>query len=97
MPASPTLRQYLEKETSHRTNKILGAVKNAAKTAGVPGRTVAVTSDSPYEMIIKQAKKARCDLIIMATHGRSGLKGILLGRQTQKVLAHSNIPVLVCR
>ena len=64
---------------------------------GVKCDTVAVAGDPPYEMIINQARKSKCDLIMMASHGRSGLKGILLGSETAKVLAHSKIPVLVLR
>jgi nucleotide-binding universal stress UspA family protein len=55
------------------------------------------TSDVPYKTIINEATKFKCDLIVMASHGRRGLDGILLGSETQKVLTHSKIPVLVCR
>jgi nucleotide-binding universal stress UspA family protein len=50
-----------------------------------------------YDAIIKQAKKAKCDLIMMASHGRKGLSGILPGREAAKVITHSTIPVLVVR
>ena len=53
--------------------------------------------DLPYDGIIKEAKRAKCDLIMMASHGHKGLKGVLLGSETQKVLTHSKIPVLVYR
>jgi nucleotide-binding universal stress UspA family protein len=48
-------------------------------------------------VIVKQAKKSGCDLIVMASHGRKGLQGLLLGSETAKVLTHSTIPVLVIR
>ena len=54
-------------------------------------------SNSPYEAIIEAAKKFECDLIVMASHGRRGVSGVLLGSETQKVLTHSKIPVLVVR
>jgi len=56
-----------------------------------------VISDSPYETIIKQAGKSKCDVIVMASHGRRGLQGFLLGSETTKVLCHTKIPVLVVR
>jgi nucleotide-binding universal stress UspA family protein len=56
-----------------------------------------VTSDDVHTSIIAAAKKNRCDVIVMASHGRRGLAGLLLGSETHKVLTHSTIPVLVCR
>ena len=56
-----------------------------------------VAGTRPYDAIIKQAKKSKCDLIMMASHGRGGLSSILLGSETAKVLTHSTIPVLVVR
>jgi nucleotide-binding universal stress UspA family protein len=56
-----------------------------------------VTSDHPYEAILKMAEDKGCDLIAMASHGRKGVRGFLLGSETQKVLAHSQVPVLVFR
>lgn len=56
-----------------------------------------VADDSPYQAIIATAKKKRCDLIVMASHGRRGLSALLLGSETSKVLTHSTLPVLVCR
>ncbi len=58
---------------------------------------VAVADIQPYHAIIEVAKKRKCDLIVMASHGRRGLAAILLGSETTKVLTHSKIPVLVCR
>jgi len=78
-------------------NKNLLAIENAAKAAGVPCETAQEKSDQPYEAIIQAAQKRECDLIIMASHGRRGVQGLLLGSETQKVLTHSRIPVLVYR
>ncbi len=96
-PEIPALKKRFHEEETARAKKILGTVKHAAQMAGVECDIVMATSDVPYEMIINQATKLGCDLIIMASHGRSGLQGILLGSETQKVLTHSKIPVLVCR
>ena len=52
---------------------------------------------SKDEMIIKAAEKKGCDLIMMASHGRRGVQGLLIGSETQKVLTHTKIPVLVSR
>jgi nucleotide-binding universal stress UspA family protein len=76
---------------------ILERVRAAAKTAGIACETQSVVARAPWEAIVKAAKKHKCDLIVMASHGRRGLAGIILGSQTQKVLTHSAIPVLVCR
>lgn len=97
MPEIPALKKRLEEEEAAGAKKILGPVKEAAQMSGVECDLVVATSDVPYEMIINQATKFKCDLIIMASHGRRGLQGILLGSETQKVLTHSKIPVLVCR
>ena len=75
----------------------LGRIADAASQAGVPVETVSVKSFSPYEAIIDTAKQKDCDLIVMASHGRRGLNAVLLGSETQKVLTHSSIPVMVYR
>ena len=75
----------------------LGFVELAAQQAGVPFEGLTVTGDFPADAILQVAKQQRCDLIVMASHGRRGLAGILLGSETQKVLTHAKIPVLVCR
>jgi len=64
---------------------------------GTPYEFTSMTSDYPYAAIISVAKKRKCDLIVMASHGRRGLSAMLLGSETTKVLTHSTIPVLVCR
>ena len=56
-----------------------------------------MTSDIPYEAIIEAATQSDCDLIFMSSHGRRGLTSLLLGSETNKVLTHSKIPVLVYR
>lgn len=77
--------------------KILDVLKRVAEKAGVECDGEFAFSDYPHEAILAIAKKRNCDLILMASHGRRGLKGILLGSETQKVLTHSKLPVLVLR
>lgn len=75
----------------------LGRVADAAARAGVAVETQTVKSFSPHEAIIDAAKSTGCDVIFMASHGRKGLSAVLLGSETQKVLTHSTIPVMVYR
>ena len=72
-------------------------IKQEADAAGVPCETVHVENDIPWQAILDTAKDKRCDLIVMASHGRSGFSAAFLGSETQKVLAQSTVPVLVCR
>ncbi len=83
-------------EQEKRARTILDKVEVKARKAGVNCATNFNASLHPYEAIIKAAKKSRCDLIIMASHGRRGIAGIVLGSETHKVLTHSKLPVLVC-
>jgi nucleotide-binding universal stress UspA family protein len=77
--------------------KYLAVIEQAAKHAGVRYQCIHVTNDFPADAILAVAKQQKCDLIVMASHGRRGLAGVLLGSETQKVLTHSKIPVLVSR
>jgi nucleotide-binding universal stress UspA family protein len=80
-----------------RAGRILADVESAAQAQGVAYTCEQVVNDHPYEAILAAARQKNCDLIVMASHGRAGLKGLLLGSETQKVLVHSSIPVLVHR
>ena len=75
----------------------LGEVKARADAAGVECDTVKVVSDFPAQAIVDTAKARHCDAIWMASHGRRGVSAILLGSETQKVLAHTDRPVIVYR
>jgi len=77
--------------------RYLGAIADLAKAAGVPCEALHVTSDFPADAILETAKRRKCDVIFMASHGRRGLSAMLLGSETQKVLTHSKIPVIVYR
>lgn len=95
LPNAAMLKKRFEEAIATRSKQILDEVKAAARSAGVKCNGVTISSGLPYEAIVKQAKKAKCDLIMMASHGRKGLASILLGSETAKVLTHSTIPVLV--
>jgi nucleotide-binding universal stress UspA family protein len=84
-------------DSAKGSKKLLAKVEADALAAGVDYRGVSVHANEPYEAIIKQAKQDQCDLIMMASHGRKGLAGVLIGSETIKVLTHSTIPVLVVR
>jgi len=75
----------------------LDPIEQAAREADVACTVVHRVSDSPWEEIIKVAVERGCDLIFMASHGRRGVSALLLGSETNKVLTHSKIPVLVTR
>jgi len=76
--------------------KVLAQIAKEAKAAGVSCETLQMVHDHPHEAIIKAASKKGCDLIVMASHGRSGISGVVLGSVTNKVLTHTKTPVLVC-
>jgi len=86
-----------EKMIERAAERYLGKIARAAEAAGVPCDVLHVTSDFPAEAILETARKRKCDLVFMASHGRRGIQAVLLGSETQKVLAHAKIPVLVYR
>lgn len=93
---SETKAQYAEASRA-RAKQYLEVIEKAARDAGVTCETVSATGDQPHKAIIDAAQDRGCDLIMMASHGRRGVRSILLGSETLKVLTHSKIPVLVCR
>ena len=97
MPKMPVLKKRFEVKMAANAKSVLDPVKQAATEAKVTCDTVVATGENPYRMIIEQAKQSKCDLIIMASHGRRGIQSVLLGSETTKVLTHSKIPVLVVR
>ena len=96
-PTAAGIQKRFYEDSLKRSNLLLNKIKSEAKAAGVKCEGVTVTSSVPYDAIVKQAKKSKCDLIMMASHGRKGLSSILLGSETSKVLTHSTVPVLVVR
>jgi len=87
----------IEKQLRDRGAQYVEQIRKAATAAGVASEVVMTTSLDPFRGIVDAARKERCDIICMASHGRGQLASVLLGNVTQKVLATSKIPVLVCR
>ena len=83
--------------TAKEAQKILSAVKLKAEAGGVECDLLHTVASAPWEAILAAAKKAKCDAIVMASHGRRGVSALLLGSETQKVLTHSKLPVIVVR
>ena len=96
-PEQFTTPEKFDVLAEERAQKILGFVEKLCKTAGVPCIKVTKSHDVVYEAIIEAAKENGCDLIFMASHGWKGIASLLLGSETNKVLTHSTIPVLVYR
>ena len=90
-------REQFIADCTKQAEKYLEAVRQCAGEEGVACETRSVVSDHPHEAITGTAEKSGCDLIVMASHGRRGLQGLLLGSETLKVLTHSKVPVLVLR
>ncbi|OGA00831.1 MAG: hypothetical protein A3H35_10870 [Betaproteobacteria bacterium RIFCSPLOWO2_02_FULL_62_17] len=97
LPVGYTTPAKHAKMIEKTANQYLAVIEMAAKKAGLRCEVVHLTSDFPAETIIDMARKKRCDCIFMASHSRKGIVGVLLGSQTQKVVANATVPVLVYR
>lgn len=86
-----------EKQWSDKGQAVVDAVQKLAQAKNVKVKAVVTQSDLVAESIMATARKHKCDLVVMASHGRKGIKRILLGSETQHVLTHSTQPVLVLR
>ena len=95
--APPSARETYRNALKREGKKALAVLEIEARIAGVKSAGSVVVDVLPWEGILRAAKARKCDLIVMASHGRRGLAGVLLGSETNKVLTHSKIPVLVCR
>jgi nucleotide-binding universal stress UspA family protein len=84
-------------QTERRARSALAKVEALARVAGVSCASLFLTGNEPWKSIIQATRSRRCDLVVMASHGRRGLAALLLGSETTKVLTHSKTPVLVCR
>jgi nucleotide-binding universal stress UspA family protein len=93
----PTTPEQFAQSAKQEALRILDRAKAQAETAGVSADMDTQISETPHEAIIAAADRHECDLIFMASHGRRGIVGLLLGSETQKVLTHSKTPVLVYR
>lgn len=87
----------VEQQWADAAQAIVDAVQKTAMAKGVKTKAITVKSDLVSDAVIATAKKHKCDLIVMASHGRRGIKRLLLGSETQLVLTHSHVPVLILR
>jgi nucleotide-binding universal stress UspA family protein len=92
-----TSHKVWKKQIAALTAKAFAAVAREARKAGVPFASHSVTDTQPWAGLLRAARARRCDAIAMASHGRGGVGGLLLGSETHRVLAHSKIPVIVIR
>jgi len=97
VPPSLMSEQEFQAQAKKTAEKHLSFVEKTAKAAGVAYEGFYLAHVAPWQAIIAAARKKKCDLIVMGSHGRSGLAGLVLGSQTTKVLTHSKVPVLVTR
>jgi len=97
LPVGYALPQEHQRLIVEATDKALRVVEQAAQAAGVAVERVHATSDFPEDEILKVAQRQGCDVIVMATHGQSGLRGVLIGSVAQKVINKATVPVLLIR
>ncbi|HEY7238486.1 MAG TPA: universal stress protein [Burkholderiales bacterium] len=91
-----SFREY-ERTSKEKAEAILNSAAERARAAGLQCDTAFAQSDHPYRAIIEAAESRGCDLILMSSHGRSGLSELWYGSETHNVLTHSRIPTLVYR
>jgi nucleotide-binding universal stress UspA family protein len=96
MPIGDTQEQY-DADMQLVAERHLSTLKTAAAQAGVSTELLHASSDHPYEEIVKTAELQGCDVIFLASHGRRGMRAVLMGSETTKVLTHTKIPVVVYR
>ncbi|QEY31071.1 universal stress protein [Synechococcus sp. RSCCF101] len=94
---TPALDQRLQEASQAHAETVLAEAREVAESAGVSCDTITFPTAVVSEAIIETADRQGCDLIFMASHGRRGLAGLVLGSETQRVLCHTEIPVLVHR
>jgi len=97
LPANFVPLAVYQSQIKKTADKYLDQIKKLASVGGVACSSLFASNDSPYQAIIQAAKERKCDLIFMASHGRSGIAGLLIGSETNKVLTHCKLPVLVYR
>lgn len=93
----PSTVDALLAATQQRSETILGEAMARAAAAGVEAEQSLLVNPQPHQAILEEARTHGCDLIVMASHGRRGLEGLLIGSETQRVLTQSSCPVLVVR
>jgi len=95
--ARPISIDELQRRLNAQGEQFLAEIEKAAEAAGIACETVMTSPAAPHQGIVDTARKKKCDVIFMATHGRGKVASLLLGSVTQKVLTESKIPVLVYR
>jgi len=93
----PTTPEQFADSADEEARAILDTARAEAEAHNVSCDTETVVSESPYQAIVSCAERQGCDLIFMASHGRTGIAGLILGSQTKKVLSHTKLPVLIYR
>ena len=93
----PVSRKEYAALAKKEADKILNAVALKTESAGLEFNAAQAIAPAPWEAILAAAKKHKCDVIVMASHGRRGVSALLLGSETQRVLTHSKLPVIVVR
>lgn len=91
---SMTRKEYAD-ACAKELDKIMKPIASKAQAAGVAFDVAHATGTTPWEAILAAAKKHKCDAIVMASHGRRGVAALVLGSETQKVLTHTSVPVIV--
>jgi nucleotide-binding universal stress UspA family protein len=91
----PLMTEQFSKANADYAESVLGAAKAKASATGVEADGATSVNAVIYEAILEAASDHQCDLIFMASHGRRGLAGLVLGSETQRVLTHAELPVLV--
>jgi nucleotide-binding universal stress UspA family protein len=90
-------RSSFREQMRKHAERSLSEASEIARNLGLEATPIHMEDDAPYQAIIRTAESQRCDVIVMASHGRGGVSALLLGSETMKVLSHSKIPVLVVR
>ena len=91
MEVAPALLEKMSQEV----RQLLDHAKEKVDTANIPCETIVHMGGKPHEFIVQEAREKEIDLIVMGTHGRSGIKRVLLGSVAQNVIGHAPCPVLV--
>lgn len=97
MALQPEEMARIEKQWADKGQAVVDAVQRSAADKGVKAQAITLNSDEVSDALLATATKHHCDLIVMASHGRRGIQRLLLGSETQHVLTHASIPVLVLK
>jgi nucleotide-binding universal stress UspA family protein len=96
-PVDPRTLEMLVSASREQSREILANACRRAEESGIAAERLSLVNPMPHEAIVEAASRVGADLIVMASHGRRGIGALLLGSETQKVLTHCALPVLVVR